>query len=152
MNYEKILLYRNKHNAFANYIGLRVTEIKEGYARSEMPITEKHYNPIGSVHGGCLFTIADVTCGAAASSYGYNVTTVDSHIHYLRAGLNTTHLYGEAKEIKHGKKILVYEITVKDQNQVLLANAIFTFMSLGTKIQLEEDDSSPVISDSCSSS
>ena len=71
MDFEKLKEYRNRQNAFANFIGLAITEIRPGAAVTEMEITENHMNPIGSVHGGCLATMADVTGGAAASSYGW---------------------------------------------------------------------------------
>lgn len=44
-------------------------------------------NPIGTVHGGCLFTLADAVCGIAASSLGGICTTVNSNIQFLNAGL-----------------------------------------------------------------
>lgn len=136
MDYEKLKTYRNKTNAFANLIGMEVTEIRSGYASAQMPIHPNLLNPINSVHGGCLFTIADVVGGAAACSYGYNVTTLDSSFHYLRAGLNTRMLFAETKELKKGKRALVYDVSVYDQDRVLLAEGIFTYMSLGTEIKL----------------
>ena len=70
MDFERLKEHRNHLNAFANYIGLHITQLGEGSARAEMPVTKDHLNPIGSVHGGCLATMADVVGGAAASSYG----------------------------------------------------------------------------------
>ncbi|MEY8339102.1 PaaI family thioesterase [Lachnospiraceae bacterium 62-35] len=139
MDYEKLRNHRNKINAFANMLGLSITEIGDGYARSEMPVSSRHLNPIGSVHGGCLFTIADVTCGAAASSHGCAITTVDGNLHYLRAAIDATCLYGEARELKYGKRLSVYEISITDQDGHLLTSGIFTFMSMGTSI-LSEDE------------
>lgn len=130
MNYEEMLKQRNEKNIFARENGIQITELREGYAKVTMEVTSKHMNPIGSVHGGCLFTIADVTAGAAASSYGKPVTTVDANIHYLRAGMNTSYIYGEATELKRGKKVLTYAIHVKDQNDRVLAHGIFTYMIL----------------------
>lgn len=139
MNYEKIIKYRNDSNAFANMVNSYITELDTGYAKAEMTITEKHLNPVGSVHGGCLYTIADIACGAAASSHGYQVTTLDSNFHYLRPGLGTTHLYAEARELKYGKRVMVYQVTIKDQNDTVLTEGIFTFMSLGKKLPIDED-------------
>ena len=134
MDYKKIIETRNASNAFANMIGLKITDISEGFATSHMDINENFINPINSVHGGVLFTIADVTGGAAAASHGYQITTVDSSFHYLRAGLDTSSLTASAREIKHGKKISVYDVSVYDQDNILLAEGIFTYMSLGKPI------------------
>ena len=134
MDFERLKEHRNHLNAFANYIGLHITQLGEGSARAEMPVTKDLLNPSGAVHGGCLATMADVVGGAAASSYGYQVTTLDGNLHYLRAGLDVTCLYGKARELKHGKRILVYEVSVEDQNGTVLAEGIFTYMSMGKKI------------------
>ena len=134
MDFEKLREHRNRLNAFANLIGLRITQISEGASLVELPVTENHLNPIGSIHGGCLATVADVAAGAAASSYGYQVTTLDSNLHYLRPGLDVTCLYGKAKELKHGKRIMVYQVTIEDQKGTVLTEGIFTYMSLEKKI------------------
>ena len=71
IDYQKIMETRNASNAFANLIGLKITEISDGHCTCEMAITDDMKNPIQSVHGGVLFTIADVTGGGAAASHGF---------------------------------------------------------------------------------
>lgn len=134
MDFEKLREYRNRQNAFANFIGLTVTEIRPVAAKTEMPVTENHMNPIGSVHGGCLSTMADVTGGAAACSYGLQITTLDCSLHYLRPGLGATCLYGEARELKRGKRVLVYDVSIRDQRGTVLAEGIYSYMSLDSQI------------------
>ena len=63
MDYEKLCRIRNEQNAFGNLVGVKIVEIREGYARAELEVTPELSNPIGSLHGGCLFTMADVTGG-----------------------------------------------------------------------------------------
>mgnify|MGYP001623040509 CR=1 FL=1 len=140
MDYIKLRDYRNSQNAFANYIGLSITEIRPGSASTKMPVTGHHMNPIGSVHGGCLSTMADVTGGAAASSYGWQVTTLDCDLHYLRPGLDVSCLYGEARELKRGKRVLVYEVSVRDQRGTVLAEGIYSYMALQKRIFPEEEE------------
>lgn len=80
---------RNEKNTFVRENGIQISELRDGYAKVMMTVSSKHLNPIGSIHGGCLFTVADATAGAAAATCGKPVTTVDTNIHYLRAGMNT---------------------------------------------------------------
>ena len=134
MDYEKIIKYRNDNNAFAKLIGLKITKLSEGYAETELEVTPELKNPINSVHGGVLFTVADVTGGGAAASHGRQATTIDGSFHYLRPGLNTTKLIGKAREMKAGKNILVYDISVEDQDGIVLAEGIFSFMALDKPI------------------
>lgn len=136
MNCEKLKEYFNEKNAFCKFIGVKIVEIEEGYARGELVVKPEHLNPINSVHGGCHFTLADTIGGTAASSYGNYVTTVDSSFHYVRPAINTTKLIVTSREIKRGKKLLVYDVSVCNQDEVLLSEGIFTYMNLGKSIDL----------------
>lgn len=120
----------NHRNDFAGMLGAKVTELTQGYCCVDLAITESYKNPIGSVHGGCLYTIADIAGGVAAKSYGDMVTTVEGSLHFLRPGLDTTHLTATTREVKRGRTILVYDVSVFDQKNVLLAEGIFSYMVL----------------------
>ena len=137
MDYEKLCRIRNEQNAFGNLVGVKIVAIREGYARAELEVTPELSNPIGSLHGGCLFTMADVTGGSAAVSHGEQVTTVDADIRYLRAGIGVKRVICEAHEIKKGKNLLVYRVDVKGEGGNLLTAGTFTYMSLHKKIILE---------------
>ena len=130
LNFQEIMEVRNQTNAFARSIGLGLTFLEEGHAVTEMDITENQLNPIGSVHGGCLYTAADVAAGGAAISVGDVVTTVDSSFRYLRPGLNTTRIKADAVAVKHGKRLTVIQVNVFNQNDTLLCIGTFSFMSV----------------------
>ena len=66
MDYEKLRELRNEQNVFGDLAGVRIVEIREGYARTELEVRPELLNPIGSLHGGCLFTMADITGGFCA--------------------------------------------------------------------------------------
>ena len=130
LNFQEIMEVRNQTNAFARSIGLGLTFLEEGHAVTEMDITENQLNPIGSVHGGCLYTAADVAAGGAAISFGDVVTTVDSSFRYLRPGLNTTRIKADAVAVKHGKRLTVIQVSVFNQDGTLLCIGTFSFMSV----------------------
>ncbi len=134
MDYEALCKARNEQNAFGNLVGVRIVEIREGYARSELEMREELSNPIGSLHGGCLFTMADITGGSAAVSHGEQVTTADADIRYLRAGIGVKKVTAEAFEIKKGKNLLIYRVDMRDENGTLLTTGTLTYMSLHKKI------------------
>ncbi len=140
MNYEAILKFRNEMNPFARMLNIDATELREGYARASMPVSRKLMNPQGAVHGGVLYTLADVAGGNAAASYGEWIATLDADFHYLRPGLNLTSLTAEAVELKHGKRVSVYDVKVSDQNGTVLAAGTFTFSSLGRKIAMSDGE------------
>lgn len=131
---DKILEYRNKNNEFASYLGIRTTEIREGFARGEMVIRKEYENAISSVHGGCIFALADSIGGSAGASYGNRMTTVSADIHYLSAAIGVERLLACAVEIKHGKRISVYDVEVRDEEEKLIAKGTFSYFDLGVPL------------------
>ena len=121
---------RNRENPFARENGIIITELTKGHAVVELKVEERHKNPLGTVHGGCIFTICDMVAGSASSSYGHWVTTVDADIHFIRPTRGVTYLRGENREIKAGRNLIVNEISVTDQDGREVAMGIFTFMQL----------------------
>lgn len=136
MDYERLCRIRNEQNAFGNLVGVRIVEIREGYARSELEVRHELSNPIGSLHGGVYFTMADITGGSAAVAYGEQVTTVDADIRYLRPGIGIKKVICEAEEIKKGKQLFVYRVDLKDEKGTLLSAGTFTYMSLHKAVEL----------------
>lgn len=135
MDYEELIKQRIAKNHFARNLGIQITKITLGAAKGLVEIKPEHINPIGSVHGGCIFTLVDVVGAAAASSYGEQITTMDCSIHYLKAGLNSVSLHADAQVLKHGRKVTVVDVSVTDQDGALLTTAILTFMSLGKPVE-----------------
>ena len=115
---------------FSKHMGLYTVEQGYGYCKVRLDIQKEHMNPIGSVHGGALFTMADEACGIAASTTGGICTTVDSHIEFLNAAIGVKYLTAEAKPKKIGKKIRSFIVEIKDERDRLIATADFIFFCL----------------------
>lgn len=130
MDYKKLMEFRNSASGLRKELGLQVVEVSAGYARMEMDIDERHVNPIGSVHGGAIFALADSAGGTAAMSRGSFVTTVDGSIHYLNPAINVKKLIADTRELKAGKNILVYDVAVRDEKGQAIAEAHMTYYSL----------------------
>ncbi len=103
-------------DGFAREIGIELMEAKDGHAKMKIDINEKHRNPIGSVHGGCLFSLADTVAGVALSTTGVGCTTLSAHTTYIKAAMmnKSRVLYGEAMPIRIGRKIAVYQVDITD--------------------------------------
>ncbi|MFV0363384.1 MAG: PaaI family thioesterase [Suipraeoptans sp.] len=134
MDYTKFIEDRNLTNPFGNLVGIKIKEMKKGYAYLELEISNKLLNPFGTLHGGVLFTLADMTGGAAAITHGEYITTVDADIHFLRPAKIGDVVYGETREIRVGTHLMVYGITITNQDKVLLSESTFTYMPIGTKV------------------
>lgn len=130
-DFVKMLEERNEKNNFGNLLGIKVVSIREGEAVAEMEIKEFMQNPIGSIHGGCIFTLADIATGSASVSYGQPATTQSYNIHYLRPVFeNTQKLTASAKVLKRGKRGIVIEVMIEDDEKRLIAAGMATHMPL----------------------
>ncbi|MCD8332784.1 MAG: PaaI family thioesterase [Clostridiales bacterium] len=129
-----IELYKKlRQSGFIREVGFEAAEMENGYARCELVLQEKHFNPIGSVHGGVIFTMADTVGGAAAVSRGRSVTTVSGDIHFLRPAMNSKKLIGESQEVKTGKNMCVYNVMISDETGRQIAMATMTYYYIQEK-------------------
>lgn len=135
MDLQKILEYRNTHNPFCSRLGIRLTELEPGRAVAEKTVTEADLNPLEVAHGGLYFTLADMVCGSAMATHGYAAVTLDAGWQFLRSARAGDRLRAEAREVKHGKTISVYEARVTDQRGQLLGTGTFTFFALERKLE-----------------
>jgi uncharacterized protein (TIGR00369 family) len=55
--------------ACLEFLGFRLAEWKEGFARLEMPVRPDHRNTVGYLHGGVIASLLDIS-GAVAGSFG----------------------------------------------------------------------------------
>lgn len=136
MDFEKLVAFRNAHNPFARKLGIRLEEIRPGYARAVKTVDQEETNPVGVTHGGVYFTLADVVCGSAASASGYMTVTLNALYNFYRSAKAGDRLMAEARELKSGKTVSVYEARLTDQNGTLLGTGTFTFYRLDRKIEL----------------
>ena len=131
MTPEELKFYRNNFQGFINEIGFRLTDVREGYAAGELTLTDFHRNPIGSTHGGVMFSMADTTGGAAAGSYGQACTTVSGNINYLSPAMNCKKLISEAREVKVGKRMAVFDVMIRNEFGTDIAQATMRYYYLG---------------------
>lgn len=54
---------------YLEFLGFRLTDWKEGFARLEMPVRPEHRNTVGYLHGGVIASLLDIA-GAVSGSFG----------------------------------------------------------------------------------
>jgi uncharacterized protein (TIGR00369 family) len=120
----------------AELIGFRVTDAKNGQAIATFEATEKHANPMGTLHGGILCDVADAAMGMAfASTLGEDetFTTLELKVNFFRPVWNAK-LTAEAQVVHRGKTLGYVECEVRDENDKLIAKTSSTCLALsGTK-------------------
>ena len=102
----------------------------EGFAEGRIVIEEHHKNPINTVHGGVMFTLADHVAGVACASTGALGTTIRSSIDYLNPVFDPKEIIAKARPVKLGKNICVYDVDITDEKGDLKARASFSYFIL----------------------
>ena len=104
--------FQNK-DLFAAAADIRLLELRSGFARASMTLGDKHINSLGIVHGGAVFTLADLAFGAAANSAGRVAVAIDTNISFLKATRTGT-LHAEAVEISRTRRLSVCTVRITD--------------------------------------
>lgn len=128
---------------FQQHLGMVLTHTETGHVQGRMELKPWMKNPIGSVHGGVLFSFADTSSGASVVTYGHSVTTVDGSIDYLAPALTSTTLFSDARVVKHGRTLSVVECSITDETGKLLARTHMTFYNL-TEAMARDGQTAPI--------
>jgi len=117
----------------AELIGMRLLEIDARGAIFDLEVDlAQHANPMGTLHGGVLCTLADSAMGMAyAATLGDNETfaTLELKINFLRP-VWRGHLTATGRVVQAGRSVGLTECDVVDDTGRLVARASSTCMTL----------------------
>jgi acyl-CoA thioesterase len=109
-----------ERDAFARHLGVEMLDYGDGKARAKMEIGARHLNSAGSLHGGAIFSLADVAFSAASNSHGTLALAINVSISFFKA-VKEGALIAEAREVAINPKLATYLIDVKDEAGTLVA-------------------------------
>lgn len=112
----------------AELVGFRMLSFGDGESRFEMDAGRRHHNPMGTVHGGILCTLADSAMGMAFASTlgeGETFTTLEIKVNYLRPVFEGK-LFASAKVVHRGRTVGLVECDVTTEDGKLAARAVST--------------------------
>ena len=111
---------------FAEYVGIKLIEVSDGYAVARMDICPFHMNGVGVVHGGASFTLADYAFAAASNTQSSMTLGINASMSYFKAPKGK-YLTAIAKRLSDYTKITGYCVNIYDESDDLVA----TFSGLG---------------------
>lgn len=79
-----------KKDLFAEQTGVELLEVREGYSKACLVITENHLNAGHRTQGGAIFTLADLALAAAANSHGSLAFSLSSNITFCVPAVRAT--------------------------------------------------------------
>jgi len=118
-------------------LGFHLAKVADGYARFDGVPEFRHYNPIGTVHGGFAATLLDSALGCAiftTLAKGEAWTTLELKLNFVRPlNKDTGTVEAEGRIIHRGRTVATAEGTVKDRDGKLYAHASTTCMIFPAK-------------------
>jgi len=116
----------------AETLGLENFGGERGAIHVELVPEHRHYNPIGSVHGGVLATLLDTAAACSVHSTlaaGERYTSVDLTVKFLRAvTVESGRLRAEGSVIQRGRRTALAQAQLVDAQGRLVAHATSTCM------------------------
>ena len=108
-------------DAYAVHLGAELLDIRPGWAKVRLRLDASHLNFMGMVHGGVIFSLADVAFGAAANSFGTRAMALSVGIDFLAAPDVSDELTGEVELITRAGKMGFYRMIVTDSSGKAIA-------------------------------
>jgi uncharacterized protein (TIGR00369 family) len=122
------------HPPICAVLGYRLTQVEPGQAVFEITAGERHYNPIGVVHGGIAMTLLDSAMGCAVQTHmpaGGGYTTLEAKTNLARAITSETGPLRAIGKVLHvGKRVATAEGRLEDASGKLYAHASTTCIVL----------------------
>ncbi len=106
---------------FSQWLGIEVLEIKEGCSKIKMTVRKEMINGFGIVHGGVAFSLADSAFAFACNNRNVLSVALDTAINFLKPVHVGDVLTAEAKELHNGRSTGLYQVTISNQNDHVVA-------------------------------
>lgn len=97
-------------------LGMKLEEIRLGFARLSMRVTRNMVNGQDVCHGGLIFMLADSSFGFACNSHNQRALAASCAIDFLSPAYLDDELIAEAAEIERKGRHGIYDVRVTNQN------------------------------------
>lgn len=105
----------------SRFLGVALDEIRPGYARMSMTVTEQMLNGVGICHGGFSYKLADDAFAYACNSYNRIAVALTCTITYPAAAHLGDRLTAECHEVHRKGRNGTYDCTVTRQTGEVVA-------------------------------
>lgn len=131
MNKQKIIdkIHSRSSSTMVENLGIKITDIGENFVSGKMPVDERTKQPFGLLHGGASVALAEtlgsVGAGMNIDRASQSVVGIEINANHLKA-VKRGWVFGKANAIRIGRKIQVWEIDIKDENENFVCKSRLT--------------------------
>jgi acyl-CoA thioesterase len=119
---KKVVQKMYDSDAFSQWLGIEILDIKPGYAELRMQVKQGMVNGFKVSHGGIAFSLADSALAFASNSYGRVALALENNISFIKKVLVGDQLTAKTEELSLGDRIGVYNVTITNQKDEQVAH------------------------------
>tara|TARA_Y100000739_G_scaffold190201_1_gene169908 strand:+ start:84 stop:503 length:420 start_codon:yes stop_codon:yes gene_type:complete len=123
-------------NTLLTALGIEITDIGNNFVKGKMPVDHKTKQPFGVLHGGASVALAEtlgsIGGGLQVNQKTHGVVGIEINASHLKS-IKTGWVYGEAKAIRVGRKIHVWEIFINDKKRNIICKSRLTLAVITKK-------------------
>ena len=126
--YDRTIKFFNDNDHFAKENGMVITRLEEGASEAVLTASERHFNGMGIIMGGALFTLTDFAFAAALNSFGFRAVGMNTTTAFLKPGKGVpgAKFTARAKLVSKTRRTGVFDVNVYDDAGRLLTHSVMT--------------------------
>ncbi len=117
----EVVNHMMENDLFSQWLGIEVLDVKDGYSKIKMTVRREMINGFGIVHGGIAFSLSDSAFAFACNNRNVLSVALDTSINFTKPVHVGDVLVAEANELHNGRSTGLYHITIKNQNDHVVA-------------------------------
>lgn len=108
-----------ENNPFMQHNHMYITEIGTECSEIRMEVNPDGLNIMGQIHGGLLYSLADVVTGLTARADGRKYVTQSAHVNFI-GNVSSGTVIAKGVLVRRGRSITIVRGIVTDENGKLL--------------------------------
>ena len=126
--------YMLNQDFFSQWMGIKLIEVREKYCLLEMPVKQEMINGLKTVHGGITFAFADSALAFSSNNTNDASVALNCTINFTKAVKLGDTLFAESILISDTRKTGIYDISIRNQEQILVASFRGTVYKIEKKV------------------
>lgn len=108
-------------DTFSQWLGVEIVETGLGYCKLRSVVNAHMLNGFKIAHGGISYSLSDSALAFSSNSYGKKAVSIETSISHIKQIKEGDALLVEAKEMSRTNRIGIYEVTIHNQEGVLVS-------------------------------
>jgi acyl-CoA thioesterase len=118
---KEIVQLMMNNDTFSTWLGIEIDFIDNGTCNLQAKITAEMLNGFQIAHGGISYSLADSALAFASNSRGVQCVSIETSISHVKKVSEGDVLIAEARELHRGRTTGIYDVSLKNQHNELVA-------------------------------